>query len=161
MSNNYCRKSGLWQWVPEAYLPNEVRWGKLLPKTRLWGVKHDHWQATTISNTLIRCWDRGHDLELGWFRARDYPAWERDLWHHLEWADAVQEGILPPHDEVWSLVGDNWNSAALENHWTTRNSFLTSKDASCKPYIRVNLVNGFWWQFHQWYFWTATYHRHE
>jgi len=38
-----------------------------------------------------------------------------------------------------------------------RNTFRISKDISCEPYIRVNLANGFRWQFHNWYFWMARY----
>jgi hypothetical protein len=59
------------------------------------------------------------------------------------------------------LVGKNRHSGAPENNWTTHNPFRISKDASCEPYIRVNSLNGFRWQFRHRYYWTVTYRQHE
>jgi len=121
------------------------------------GGKADCLEATAISEPPIWCWVRIHYLELSWFRACHFPARERNLWQYLKWTEAGQQGILHPLDWVWSLVGDNRHSGTLENYWTGCNTVQISKDATCEPYIGVNSLNGFWWQFHHWYFWKATY----
>jgi len=86
---------------------------------------------------------------------------EEDICYHFKWAVAVQERIVHPLDQIWSLVEGNWRSAAQENHPTACNTFWTSKNALCEPYIRSNSVNGFWRHFHHWDFWSAIYRRCE
>jgi len=54
-------------------------------------------------------------------------------------------------------MGDNWDSGAPENHWTTHDSFPIFKHVSCEPYIKVNSADWFRWKFHHWDFWMATY----
>jgi len=109
---------------------------------------YDRRQANAISDRPIRCLWGSHDLELGWNGARHNPAWEWDLWHPLEWTEALQEGILHPHDRVWSVMGDNCHSGTPVNHWTACNPFRISHGGYCEAYIRVNWQNVIRWQFH-------------
>lgn len=41
-----------------------------------------------------------------------------------------------------SLVAGVRRAGGLENHPTVRNLFFISKEASCKPYVKINLANG-------------------
>jgi len=110
MSNNYCRKLGLRQPVPEAHSPKDLLKWRLLQKKRCRGGTHNRWQVCGISGLSIRCWDWNHHLENRWYGPHCGSAGERDLWYHIEWADAVEEGILETLDRVWSLVEGNWHS---------------------------------------------------
>jgi len=123
----------------------------------LWGGTHDCQQPCAMSGQYIRCWDWSRHLEYRWYWPHCESAAERDVWYHFERPDEVHEGFLHPLGRVWILVAGNWSSGAPENHRTACTSFRISKDASSEPYIRVNLANGFWGQFHHRYFWTATY----
>jgi len=96
-------------------------------------------------------------MESWWYGPHGQWAGEWDGWYQLEWADAVQTGILHPFDWVLSLVVGNWCVGAPENHWTGCNTFPISVDSSCERNIRVNSVNGFKRRFHHLYFLMATY----
>jgi len=159
MSNNDCRKLGVCQPVPEAHLP------KYYPKRR--PVQRNRvmaWEIVPPSSVynsrnvypILRVWDWSHHLEYHWYRL--YCAWaaKSDIWYHFEWADAIQQGILHPCDQDWSLVVGNWPSGALEKLPMACNTFWTSQRPSCAQYIWVNSSNWFWPQYHHWYFWTAT-----
>jgi len=126
-----------------------------------WWSKHDCWQEYRISGASFWCWDQSHHLQYCWYRLRWETAEERDSLYHFKWTDVVQEAILHPLDWVCSLVAGIWCSGAPENNWTACNTFRLPKDASFEPYIRVNLANGFLWQFHNQYFWIATYQKCE
>jgi hypothetical protein len=62
---------------------------------------------------------------------------------------------------IWSVVGDNRHSDALQKHWIARNTFRISKNTFLDPDISDNSLNVFQWQFHHRYFRHATSHQCE
>jgi len=109
-------------WAKQFCTKRNCSWREALK-----GGKHHRRQANAVSELPIRCSEGNNKLKLSWYGGRHYPAAERDLWHHLEWTEEVQEGTLHPLDRVWNLVGDIWHWDPLENYWTTSNTFQISK----------------------------------
>jgi len=122
ISDNYCSKSVLRQLVPEAYAPKKSNANG--HSGRRWDLRHSKHiprEACANSDQCICCWDCYHDLELGWSRGHVWPAGERELWHHLEWAEVVRERSICLLHQFGSLEGNNWHSGAPENYWTPNN----------------------------------------
>lgn len=123
----------------------------------LQGGKCGSGQVCWISGPAIRCWHWSHQLEYRWYGLYFESAGECSLRNHFKCANALLEGIVHLLDQIWSLVAANRHSGAPKNHSTACNECRISNNASCQPYIRVNWVNEFWWQFHNQYVWAATY----
>jgi len=143
--------------VPEAYLRKTSSDEDCCEIQGLKGSKHDCRQGCGISAPTIWLWSLSHPLEVCWCGLHCQLASEWHLWYHLKWADAVQQWILHLLDPVRTMVVHNWHPGAPENHQTTFKTFQMTRDASCEPYIRVNLVNALWQQFPHCCFGTAKY----
>jgi len=147
-SNNYCWKLGPTQEIPEVNWPMNMLWWKQLVKTKLTGwrtsppivdcnfrsvypmLRQKPWlSAWLIWRSLLTSWG-GRYMASPWMNRsasrRNYPS----TWSCLK------------------LGGRLLHSGALENHWAMWNTQQICKDESCEPYIRLNMANGFGWNFY-------------
>ena len=111
-------------------------------KRGLLGSKHDRQQACGMSSSSIQWWYWSHHLEYRWYGLCCKFVGERDLWYHIDWADAVQEGNVHPRDPIWTLLVRNQYSGALENQ-------------SNSVYSILDIEKSIWWaiyrsQFSKW-----------
>jgi hypothetical protein len=145
-----CQDRGIW---PQKHIRQQTCFNAdCCRRSGISSGKHDHRQVYRIFSPPIQYWDLSHHLDYRWYGVHSNSAGLWDLWYHIKLANVVQEGIMHPINQFWSLVEGNSWSGVLKNHSTPCTTFQISKDASSEPYITVKMAKRVWWQLHQQYF---------